>query len=156
MSQALALALSVTLLAIAGIHIYWGLGGFWPGNNEASLVDMVIGMPAGTPIPPLWACAVVAVCLIVPAGAALILAGLFPNFFPQWLAWAPAAALWVSALVFLARGVSTYVSPLVESARATAFYALDRMIYAPLCIALGAALIAVWFLRTRADAGSAP
>lgn len=149
MTKALALVLAVALAAIAVLHLYWGLGGFWPGHDEASLVDMVIGMPAGTPIPPLWACAVVALCLLVPAGGGLILSGALPNFFPRGLRWAPAAALWASAFVFLARGASTYVSPLAESARGTAFYELDRILYAPLCLALAAGLVGVGLMKPQ-------
>jgi Protein of unknown function (DUF3995) len=149
MSKALAGTLTVVLLVIAALHLYWGLGGFWPGHDEASLVDMVIGMPAGTPVPPLWACMIVVVCLIIPAGAALILSGLLPNFFPRWLKWAPPTALLMSAIVFLARGASTYISPLVASAQGTAFYELDRMIYAPLCLALGLGLIGCVALKRR-------
>jgi hypothetical protein len=71
---------------------------------------------------------------------------------PKFLAWIPAAALWFSALVFLARGLSTYLSPLVLSARGTAFYELDRMLYAPLCLGLAAGLVAVWFTQPKTQA----
>lgn len=142
----LAVLTSVVLVGIGGLHLYWGIGGFWPGHDEASLVDMVMGMPAGTPVPPLWACLVVVVLLMVPVVSALGVAGFLKGSRPAWFRWLMFAGLWGSVLVFAARGVSTYVSPLVESARGTAFYDLDRVIYAPLCLALAASLAAVWFL----------
>jgi hypothetical protein len=154
MSRYLANALSIVLIAIGLLHLYWGLGGFWPGHDEASLVDMVIGMPAGTPVPPFWACAIVAACVSMTAGAALIIAyGLAKNW-PMPLRWIPMFALWFSAFVFLARGISTYVSPLVSSAKGTAFYELDRIIYAPLCLVFGFSLIAIWFFRARTGSAS--
>jgi hypothetical protein len=142
--------LGTALAAIAALHVYWGVGGLWPGQSEAELVDMVIGAPAGTPIPPLWACAVVAACLCVPALAAIAVS--FPDrlTIQRPLRWIAPAALWFSAFVFLARGLSTYLSPLLEGARGTAFFALDRTIYAPLCLALGAGLVLVWLMRPRA------
>ena len=64
-------------------------------------------------------------------------------------AWMPGAAFWFSAFVFLARGLSTYFSPLALSSKGTAFYELDRLIYAPLCLALGATFFVIWLLRIK-------
>jgi hypothetical protein len=143
------ITLIVTLAAIALLHLYWGLGGFWPGHDEASLIDMVMGMPAGTPMPPLWACLIVVICLLIPALCVVRFRFWYRVSLPKWFAWVPHVALWTSAFVFLARGTSTYVSPWLEAVKETAFYELDRIIYAPLCLLLGAALIVVWFKRAR-------
>jgi hypothetical protein len=149
MVRTVAAGLAGLLAAIAALHVYWGLGGFWPGQDSDSLVDMVMGMPPGTPIPPLWACAIVAVCLVLPAVAALIVAGVLPTPLGRVGRWLSLATLGGAAAVLVLRGLSTYLSPLVESARGTAFYELDRVIYAPLCLALGAVLILVLVLRPR-------
>jgi Protein of unknown function (DUF3995) len=150
MLRTLDLLIIVLLLTIALLHLYWGLGGFWPGHDEASLVDMVIGAPAGTPIPPLWACVVVVICLLIPVVCVVRFRFWGGAKLPTWIEWLLHAALWTSALVFLARGASTYVSPLLEATKGTAFYELDRAIYAPICLFLGAALIGLWLKRVRA------
>jgi len=73
--MALALILAATLLALAGIHLYWALGGRWPGHDEASMVELVVGRTRGMRAPgPL---ASVAVALALAAGGAVVL--------PAWL-----------------------------------------------------------------------
>lgn len=141
--------LVAVLGVVAGLHLYWGLGGVWPGTDEPSLVDMVIGAPPGTPIPPLWACALVAACLGISAVSAIHVSGVARISLPKWMSWATGAAFWFSTFVFVARGLSTYVSPLALGSKGTAFYDLDRVVYAPLCLALGAAFFAIWLLRAR-------
>ena len=42
----LAGALCLVLAGIAALHAYWGLGGRWPGHDEAGLADRVIGKTA--------------------------------------------------------------------------------------------------------------
>lgn len=149
----LAVTITAILSAIAGLHLHWGLGGFWPGRDEASLVDMVIGAPPGTPIPPLWACLIVVACVLIPAAAALLIADGLEQRLPNLFKWIPATALWVSAFVFLARGLATYVSPIFLGGKATKFYQLNIAIYSPLCLALGLGLILVWLFRTTPSAG---
>lgn len=153
MSVTLAYALSFILISIAALHLYWGLGGFWPGRDEATLVDMVIGAPAGTPIPPLWACLIVVACLLVPAVSALIVSTGFDRGLPRLIKWIPTTALWCSAFVFLARGLVTYFTPIFLGGKKTAFYQLNLAYYSPFCLLLGAGLISVWILRNRVQTG---
>jgi hypothetical protein len=155
MMRFLDISLIMTLLAIALLHLYWGFGGFWPGRDEASLVDMVMGLPPGSSIPPLWACAMVALCLLFPVLCVVRFRFLGHWALPTWAAWLPHVALWTSALVFLARGISTYVSPWMEAVKGTAFYELDRTIYAPLCLFLGTSLILVWTSKSQSPSGFA-
>ena len=37
----LAILLFAALIIIAAIHLYWALGGFWPGHDEVSLARSV-------------------------------------------------------------------------------------------------------------------
>eukprot|EP01035_Chromulina_nebulosa_P031692 gene31691-biopygen20376 len=62
---------AAVLIAIAGLHAHWGLGGRWPAHDEATLADMVIGKTPGGRMPPPAACFGVAAALL--AGVALIL-----------------------------------------------------------------------------------
>ncbi len=63
-------ALTVVLLALAGLHVYWGNGGLWPGTDETSLARMVVGAPAIQSMPSQSASYTV--------GFLLFLAGLWP------------------------------------------------------------------------------
>jgi hypothetical protein len=149
MARLVAAVLVAVLTAIAALHLYWGLGGFWPGRDSDSLVDMVMGMPPGTPVPPLWACLIAVACLMLPAAASLHVSGLVRVPMGRIGNWLTIAVLLGAALVLLLRGLSTYLSPLIASVRDTAFYGLDRLIYAPLCLVLAAGLVAVVVLRPR-------
>jgi hypothetical protein len=53
--MALALILAAALFALAGIHLYWGFGGRWPGHDETSMVEHVVGRTRGMRAPGLWA-----------------------------------------------------------------------------------------------------
>ena len=56
-----------TVLAIAGLHAYWSLGGLWPEKSEAELARAVVG-DGRSRMPPPWQCfAVAAVLMIVAA-----------------------------------------------------------------------------------------
>ena len=39
----LALLLAGVLVLLGGVHLYWAFGGRWPGHDEASLVEHVVG-----------------------------------------------------------------------------------------------------------------
>ena len=55
--------ISIVIFALGLIHIYWGHGGNWPGNNRQDLIDKVFG--EGTQFPSTHACYAVAVVLIL-------------------------------------------------------------------------------------------
>ena len=40
--------LIVILVALAALHAWWGVGGRWPGHDERSLVELVIGSIDGS------------------------------------------------------------------------------------------------------------
>jgi hypothetical protein len=153
MTKTLAVILSVALLAIAGVHLYWGLGGFWPAYDNDSLVGMVVGLTPGNAMPPLWACVVMAICVMVPVVAVLLIAFGWRLALPRLFAWIPTAALWSCVFVFVTRGLATY-TPIFDAAQSTAFFDLNRMFYGPLCLALGAGLAMVWFSTPKS--GIAP
>jgi Protein of unknown function (DUF3995) len=148
MIRLLAIALNVVLVAIAGLHLYWGFGGFWPGHDNDSLVGMVVGLGPGNPVPPLWACVIVVFCLMVPVIALSLLAFGRSDSLPRYLAWLPSTALWACVFVFVARGAATY-GGIFDNTKGTAFHDLNTMIYSPLCLALGLGLAIVWFGRPR-------
>lgn len=129
-----ALLLIAILLAIAGLHLYWGFGGLWPGHDTNALREMVVGTARG-PMPGLAASAMVAAALA--AGAAIVWARHSP-LKEGPLRWVILAGYVVLILVFAARGLAPYVSPVFEYARGRPFFALNLWLYAPLCLLIAA------------------
>ena len=133
--MALALLLAAALFALAGIHIYWGLGGRWPGHDETSMVEHVVGRTRGMRAPGLVASAAVALGLAV--GGALVLASLTTTPWDGWLK----AARWVLFVVFAGRGLATYAPPVFRYAEGTPFATLNRRAYGPLCLAIALGIL---------------
>jgi hypothetical protein len=132
----LAVILAAALFALAGVHLYWAFGGRWPGHDEASMVEHVVGRTAGMRAPGPVASAAVAAALA--AGGLLILATLSPN--PPFAPWLQAAR-WALFAVFFGRGVATYVPPVFRYAEGTPFAGLNRRAYGPLCLAIALGLL---------------
>lgn len=134
----------VVLAVIAALHVYWGFGGLWPAADLRSLIDTVIGDPRMTEMPSRSLTLVIA-GLIFAAGAFALTANLqAPRLFRVFFK----IAIATIAIVFVVRGVSGYVLP--ESVRARLsepFATYDQLYYAPLCLLLGAAFIALFFAR---------
>ena len=133
--MALALVLAVAFFALAGIHLYWGFGGRWPGHDEASMVEHVVGRTRGMRAPGLLASAMVALALA--AGGFLVLASLAATPWDGWLQ----AARWILFVVFAGRGLATYAPPVFRYAEGTPFATLNRRAYGPLCLAIALGLL---------------
>lgn len=129
------------LLAIAGLHLSWGLGVLWPVANETRLVATVIGIRGVTRMPDLIPCLVVAAALLTVAALAW-----WQVKAPGWL---PQLALLAAACVFVARGVAVWTPFWRALTPQQPFARLDVVLYGPLCIALGAGLVFI-ALRARA------
>ena len=135
--MALALLLAAALFALAGIHVYWGFGGRWPGHDETSMVEYVVGRTRGMRAPGLLAS--VAVALALAAGGVLVLATLATTPWDGWLR----AARWVLFVVFAGRGLAAYVPPVFRYAEGTPFATLNRRAYGPLCLAIALGILAL-------------
>ena len=129
------------LAGLALLHAYWGLGGRWPGHDDTSLVERVVGRTKGMRAPPPRACFAVAVALL----AATTFVGLHVNRWPAVAVarWVVTAGFWSTALVFLARGLAGFVPAIFRYAEGTPFHRLNRIVYSPLCLAIAAAFIAL-------------
>jgi hypothetical protein len=134
----LAVILAAALLALASVHLYWAFGGRWPGHDEASLVEHVVGRTAGMRAPGPLACAAVAVALA--GGGLLTLATLAPASPLSFWLW---IARWPLFAVFALRGLATYVPPVFRYAESTPFARLNRRAYGPLCLAIALGLLAL-------------
>jgi hypothetical protein len=133
--MALALVLAAALFALSGIHLYWGLGGRWPGHDEASMVEHVVGRTRGMRAPGLLAST--AVALALAAGGALVAATLVESPWDPLLK----AARWGLFLVFAGRGLASYVPPVFRYAEGTPFATLNRRAYGPLCLAIALGIL---------------
>lgn len=130
----LAIALAALLLAIAGLHLAWAFGFRWPGTDELSLADKVLGARPGSPMPS--AALTVFVSLAIAAGAAVIVAEALDG------PWRPlvATAYLMLAGVFLLRGLAGFVPAIWRHAEGTAFHRLNQLYYSPLCLLIAAGL----------------
>jgi len=141
MSMLVAAIAFVPLLAIAIAHFIWSLGGTWPIRDEALLANTVTGFPGRTRMPPKIASFGVAVAVLAAGIVVLSLADRTAGGF--WL-----STLGVLAgLVFFARGVAGYTAWFAKLTPEEPFRSLDRKIYSPLCIGLGAAFVVLVILR---------
>lgn len=125
----LALTVSAVLAALAALHLAWAIGWWVPIREEAALARAVVGTRGVTRMPGPVPCALVAVAL-----AFLATLPLTPGFPGRRLLLAAAA------LVFLARGVLPYTAFWHRLLPEQPFSQLDRQVYGPLCLALGAGL----------------
>jgi hypothetical protein len=121
---------ATALLAIAGLHVMWGLGSAFPFRSREQLADSVVGR---SEVPPLGACMAVASALAL---AAVLVTGVVP--LPRRLR---TIALRTVASILVTRGVAGAVgqtAALSPGSDSDTFQRLDKKIYAPLCLWLAA------------------
>jgi hypothetical protein len=121
---------AITLLAIAGLHVAWGLGSSFPFRSRQELADSVVGTDD---VPPAVACMAVAALLVL---AAALVTGSLP--LPVRLR---SVALRVVVAVLTTRGVAGALgrtSSLSPGSVSPTFVRLDKRLYAPLCLWLAA------------------
>ena len=137
MILAVAIVLGVALSAISALHLYWAFGGVWPASDESSLIKTVIGDPKLRRMPPFGMTIVVVFAL---AGAALVALLLAFRLLVSLDMLITLAGI-LLALVFLGRGVAAYIPAWREKHPLEPFARLDRAVYSPLCLALGAGFL---------------
>ncbi len=134
------------LSIIAAIHVYWGLGGLWPGGTEQALINTVLGNPRATSMPSSEVTFIVAF-LIFSAGLVALIASriIIPKL--STLAKVPAFVL---MLIFMARGaIALFIGlrspdlPITEP-----FRTYDLWMYSPLCLIIGVSFGVLVFYRS--------
>ncbi|MFD1730238.1 DUF3995 domain-containing protein [Deinococcus malanensis] len=121
----------VAVLVLTGVlHVAWGTGAVWPGRDAQDLAQKVVGGPQVDRMPSPLACYAVAGALLV-ASAALVMT-LVPSDFQPLVR----LAGFMVAGVFLLRGVLGYALP-TQAYSGQDFVRLNRVMYSPLCLALG-------------------
>jgi hypothetical protein len=122
--------------ALAALHLYWAVGGVWPGTNGTSLNQIVVGGAANTQPPSSLACLVVMMCLALAGWITPATQGMVPPLINLELN--RLAALGVAGVLTL-RGLGGYLEtrfrPVIIG---TPYAQLNLILYSPLCLALAA------------------
>lgn len=138
--EILVLALTIIALVavsvISGLHFAWAGKIWWPISDETKLVRAVAGFPNVERMPPPTACLLVAVALCCVA--LLLLADSLQSEPSP----AVAFALLVAGLVFLGRGAVGFTPFWFRATPEQPFRRLDLKYYSPLCLAIGAIIVA--------------
>ena len=135
-----ALVAALLLALLAALHVYWGFGGRWPGSDERSLAETVVGVTPDGRMPGPGACFVVALLLAMAAALPLIVRSPLPLPLPLWM---PRIALCVAAGVLTFRGLGGYLDRRLRPGIVGLPYdRLNRRVYSPLCLALAGLLAA--------------
>ncbi len=145
--RALGYVLFITLGLIALLHVYWALGGYWPGTTEQSLINTVIGDPGLSSMPPAALTLGVAFLVFAAGVVALSVSGIALT---RLYSLSRIAAL-VLILVFTARGTMGLISDigLLQFPMTEPFRTYDLWLYSPLCLLLGAGFALLVFSRPK-------
>jgi uncharacterized protein DUF3995 len=140
--------LIVVLVALAALHAWWGVGGLWPGRDERSLVELVIGRTRSMRMPSLVRCMLVASALFAAAGLVALQTKVISVDFGTAGERLVATGFWIACAVFALRGLAGFIPRVFAYADGTPFASLNRRFYSPLCL-----LIAAGFAVTGTGVG---
>jgi hypothetical protein len=143
MLTVIAIVLFLVLSGIAGLHAYWAFGGLWPCDDEETLVRTVVGTKHRSVMPPVWLTLVVVALLFAASLLPLSVTPVFTGLLPPILAYGGLAGL---AAVFAARGLLAFTAAFHQRHGTEPFVTLDRRIYGPLCLTIGAGYLALLVL----------
>jgi Protein of unknown function (DUF3995) len=130
--------LTMLLVALAALHAWWGIGGRWPGHDERSLVELVIGRTRSMRMPSLIRCMLVASALFAAAGLVALQGKVIAVDFGMPGQRLVETGFWMAGAVFALRGLAGFIPPIFGYARGTPFAALNRVFYSPLCLLIAA------------------
>lgn len=126
---------ALVLVLLAALHVYWGLGGVWPGTDEKSCARAIAGFKGIDRMPSPPAAFGVAAALAVAALIALALAGIVTLPLPAALIRLGGLG---AALVFLGRGIAGFTPAWRRITPEMPFARNDRLYFSPLCLLIGA------------------
>ena len=131
MKKTLASLLTVILVTLGLLHLYWAVGGKWGFANSLPSNAEGVKVLAPTAVD----CVVVGVLLITCGLFYQVLADTLKLKLPTWL---KKVALWAIPIVFSLRALGDfqYVG-FFKQITSTEFARLDTLFYSPLCLALG-------------------
>jgi hypothetical protein len=130
--------LMMVLIALAALHAWWGVGGRWPGHDERSLVELVVGRTRSMRMPGFIRCMLVASALVAAAGFVALQGKVIAVDFGMPGERLVEAGFWIACAVFALRGVAGFIPPIFAYAQGTPFASLNRRFYSPLCLLIAA------------------
>lgn len=131
----LAYPVGMVLLSLAALHVAWAIGFWWPIRNEAALANAVFGLRGATRMPGAAPTSVVAVALIWAAAWPFLGDAVPPGIHR--------AGLLFLTFVFFVRGFAAFIPAWRRVFSEQPFASLDRQLYGPLCLAVGAAFLMI-------------
>ena len=134
----LAWLLAAVLTLIAALHVYWGIGGVWPGKDARSCAHAVVGFRGIDAMPSLIASFAVAGVLIAAALVALAVGGIFAQ--PFAIMSLAGVSIFLGA-TFLFRGIFGFTPWWRQLTPEMPFARLDMRYYSPFCLLLGFGLV---------------
>lgn len=133
----IAIVLFLALSGIAALHFYWAFGGLWPGKTPQELANTVIGSKNYARVPGASITLVVSGLIF---GAGLLPLAYLSSILPDlWTR----VFLWLLVVVFIGRGLVTYLWRPVFSDATEPFRTLNYRYYSPLCLLLGSGILAI-------------
>ncbi len=136
--------IAFTLSFVSLLHVAWAFGVCWPADNEQMLIKTVIGHPNVKKMPSrsLTLCVAFGIAL---AGLVALVGGHIVNIpAPNWMV---ESALILLILIFVGRGLSSYLIDGPLGKRIEPFATLDRRYFAPLCLIICACYIGIYLAR---------
>ncbi len=143
-----AIAIFILLTGVALLHVAWGFGFVWPGTDQQSLVNTVIGDPNLTRTPELPLTLTVSLAIAAAGVCALWGAHLIKLPLPRWM---QKTSIIVLTFIFTIRGLATYIpnGPLSNSTQP--FLSLNTTYFSPLILFIAAGYACLWYsIRKRA------
>ena len=131
----IALILAIILWALAALHVYWGVGGVWPGTDVRSCARAIAGFRGIEAMPSMQAASAVAAALGFAGLLAFRLAGHGAGLLPANLALLGGT---LAIVVFAGRGLAGYLPAWRRLTPEMPFARYDVRYYSPLCLVLGA------------------
>ena len=126
---------------IALVHFGWAFGMAWPAKQRELLVETVVGLPRGAPMPSAALTVIVAIAIMVLGVIALWGAGVISvpvnTNGKSWV-------LLGAAAIFGLRGTASYLPFGPLQASVDPFRTLDLRYFAPLCLLLASGYIAIF------------
>lgn len=140
----LAAVLSLILLLITTLHVYWGIGGIWPGIDSASCARAVCGFRGMDAMPAPTTCFAMAACLALATLWPQALMGVFATPFPPI---GLAMTAFFIGLAFAARGIAGFTPAWRRLTPEQPFATNDMRYFSPLCLLIGTAFILLALAR---------
>ena len=136
------ISIFIILFATALLHLAWGLGLRWPGTDEQTLVNTVVGSPRISRMPPPPITIVVAIGIGAAGLCALWGAHLVGLPLPLWMR---KTSIIVLTLIFAIRGLVTYLPNGPFSTSVEPFRTLNLIWFNPLILSIAAGYAFILF-----------